>query len=120
MRGGLHARLLQALIALGVKEDEAFWRKQARIAPKLYLVLAMRGLAEVGNPFVLLREAEDTVLRELGPDLVRLLDVLRAAKGSGWLHEAIRPYRHLLPHVAQSLYSRRKMTAQTIHESPPA
>jgi len=97
LRGGLHARLLQALVAVGVTEDEGFWREQMRTAPKLYLVAAMRGLAEAGNPFVLLREAGGTVLRELQPDLVRLLDVLRAAKGSGWLREAIRPYRHLLP-----------------------
>ena len=96
MGGGVHARLLQGLIALGVEETEAFWRREVQVAPAV-LVLAMRGLAEAGNPFALLREAGDTVLRELEPDLVRLLDVLRAAKGSGWLREAVRPYRHLLP-----------------------
>jgi len=99
MPGGIHARLLQGLIALGVQETEEFWRQQVRIEPRDFLILAMRGLAEhpAANPFRLLSEFHGPWTEDMSADLVRLLDVLRMTKGAETLRSWVWAYRKAIP-----------------------
>jgi len=96
--GGLHARLLQALLNLGVQEDVRFWRAQVRACPDC-LMMAIRGLGEAGgrSPFCLLLEVDVEWTPELTAALRRVVTALRLKHRTGWGADAAERYTDLMP-----------------------
>jgi len=119
----MHGRLLQALVKLGVREDQGFWRAQLGLAPNRYLGVALRGRAldRDANPFALLWAAAPLPWDDrMQATVERFVDVMTNERGTVWVTQRASEYATLMPSSLAERLGLREPTANSPWDSAPA